>query len=84
MQEKKQKMLKIKDNIPLKELEKLGFEYEDFYDTYEFSVSASVMQVKKDRRLTLEGDVFDEKEGTQYLNVIYSLIKADMVEKVED
>lgn len=77
-------MLKIKDNIDLFELEKFGFEYEDFYDVYEFSVSASVMQVKKDRCLTLEGDIFDEKEGNQYLNVIYSLIKSDMVEKVEN
>ena len=75
-------MLKIKDNIDISELEKFGFEYEDFDDIYEFSVSASVMQVKRDRCLTLEGDIFDEKEGNQYLNVIYSLIKADMVEKV--
>lgn len=77
-------MLKIKDGIDLKELEKFGFECEDFHDNYEFSTHASVMQVKEDRCLTLEGDIFDEKEGNQYLNVIYSLIKADMVEKVEN
>lgn len=77
-------MLKIKDNIDLKELEKFGFEYEYYYDVYEFSASASVMQVKRDRCLKLEGDIFDEKQGNQYLNVIYSLIKADMVEKVGD
>ena len=77
-------MLKIKDNIDLKELEKFGFEYEYYYDVYEFLASASVMQVKRDRCLKLEGDIFNEKEGNKHLNVIYSLIKADMVEKARD
>ena len=76
-------MLKIKDNIPLTELETFGFEYEDFYDVYEFSVSASVMQVKRDRKIRLMGDI-DKKEGDKIIDLIYSLIKADLVEKVEN
>ena len=55
-------MLKIKDNVDVKELEKFGFkpdEYDLFYGFYQ----------------TYNGKSYD---------VLYDLIKANLVEKVED
>lgn len=85
-------MLKIKDNIELKELEKFGFitnenraTYQNCYDEYIF--------IDNKKRIGIEKDYyFDELDigGTStccifsvlLLNTIYDLIKADMVEKV--
>lgn len=67
-------MLKIKDNVNLKELEKFGFEYDDVFGKY-----------KKVKNGT-EGifvQVWNRKIymlGWRLLDTIYDLIKADMVE----
>lgn len=74
-------MLKIKDSVGLKELKKFGFEYLKFDRIYEFGVDASIIQVKRDRKIRLVGDIFDYKQGDMYIDLIYSLIKADLVEK---
>ncbi len=76
-------MLKIKDNIPLKELKKFGFSYYKFDRIYEFGAGCYIVEVKRDRKIRFTGDV-DRKEGDEIIDLIYSLIKADLVEKVEN
>ena len=94
-------MLKIKDNVDLKELEKFGFEYDDYLEEYVKSINSlktkgtfipyvhtGEMFIKKDRTIY-------EKISNNYWNVenehkeaideiISELIKADLVERVED
>lgn len=74
-------MLKIKNSVALKELEKFGFSYYKFDMIYEFGTSCAIMEVKRDRKIRFMGDV-DKKEGDKIIDLIYSLIKADLVEKV--
>lgn len=107
-------MLKIKDNVDLKELEKFGFEtgYYDYYTTkkevvipcycYECECSEedtghnkiyenqiNYMVDKKTRmidRMTYGGEDsyhFNIMNSEDY-NLLYDLIKADLVEKVEE
>ena len=77
-------MLKIKDNVDLKELEKFGFKnklnicYKPKKGTWE------VIEIKVDREtkiISFPGlsDTFHTREDT-----LYDLIKADLVEKIED
>ena len=75
-------MLKIKDNVDLKELEKFGFDnfgvcykaYGDF--GMQFFVNKGTREIKR-----LHPDSLRE-EPTE--DEIFALIKADLVEKVED
>lgn len=76
-------MLKIKDSISLSELKKFGFSYYKFDRIYEFGTSCAIVQVKRDRKIRLMGDI-DRKEGDNIIDLIYSLIKDDLVEKVEN
>ena len=76
-------MLKIKDSISLSELKKFGFSYYKFDRIYEFGTSCAIVQVKRDRKIRLVGDI-DRKEGDNIIDLIYSLIKDDLVEKVEN
>lgn len=68
-------MLKIKDNIPLKELEKFGFENKSDY--VKICASGRVIVLKRTKELFIEEYSCD---GTLY-DTIYDLIKADMVRK---
>lgn len=74
-------MLKIKDNIPLDELEKFGFkelgkQYEKYFG------SETLIVRKSDRRIYIEThNMWDIAEDC--LGALHDLIKADMVEKVE-
>ena len=84
-------MLKIKDSVDLKELEKFGFKYSSYNNSY-------MIDLGEDRRgacctLYIENRILyidfggDDNgySGNDILNdVIYDLIKADMVEKVEE
>ena len=75
-------MLKIKDNVDLKELEKYGFEYkkgiiikeQGAYCNYATSIDVA------DRTIT------PYHAGFSYYDyeIIYNLTKADLVEKVDD
>ena len=76
-------MLKIKDSVALKELKKFGFSYCKFDRIYDFGVCCGIVEVKRDRKIRFMGDV-DRKEGDKIIDLIYSLIKADLVEKVEN
>lgn len=75
-------MLKIKDNVDLKELEKFGFDLElnitDAYDQI-YCFDSRLMFDKIDKNIIIP--MFNE--GTA-LDTLYDLIKADLVEKVED
>lgn len=73
-------MLKIKDNIDLKELEKYGFKEEkicmskDLYQGYE-----DINIYQDDRQIDISLDGWE----TNNLDILYDLIKDDLVEKVE-
>lgn len=85
-------MLKIKDNVDLKELLKMGFEHTEGTNVYQhnaivdkedrmFGVNSVIISfLSTDRILHIYCD--KEREFTE-IDIIYDLIKADMVEKVE-
>lgn len=77
-------MLKIKDNVDLKELEKFGFKYvknsnypmlsnEEYY--YDYIGTIAIYETR---------DIIVKHTGTETMNTLYDLIKADLVEKVEE
>ena len=78
-------MLKIKDNVDLKELEKFGFKKYggvytyDLYESYGDYVSIQVAPENKiiDMSINYEDGIIDN------LDIIYDLIQAGLVEKVE-
>ena len=76
-------MLKIKDNVDLKELEKYGFTYFEngAYKLYEIDDWNSWLGVETKNRILQIGvrDYIDIKDDT-----LYDLIKADLVEKVDE
>ena len=94
-------MLKIKDNVDLKELEKFGFEYsKHIINTYDkeinyYPLGDSVpccryyLTVNEENRhiynsiygLTWQGKT--DNYNIEFLDTLYDLIKADLVEKVE-
>lgn len=72
-------MLKIKDNVDLKELEKFGFKYHkkqrNQYEYYSFiSTEALLIVIYNDRKI-----FFLDKAG---LDILFDLIQAGLVEKV--
>lgn len=96
-------MLKIKDNVDLKELEKFGFiyrehyknyskghfdkDYEDYVDNY-IQVGNDKILSPYTRILNGHDTEYCDKNQTniknQFLDTLYDLIKADLVEKVDD
>lgn len=80
-------MLKIKDNVDLKELEKYGFEENSFYysKTFNFEYYEVKIDVEKDRKyLIIQNDYYDSDYACYIPNLIYDLIKADLIEKVSE
>lgn len=81
-------MLKIKDNVDLKELEKFGFEEDEaqyfYYGFTEPNDKSEIrIYVEKDTKLISTG--FDPFVSPYKIHdKIYDLIKADLVEKVEE
>lgn len=74
-------MLKIKDNIPLTELEKFGFEFDG--KEWQYATNFEVLGVQDNRCIfILVDNSFGIAEDT--FGILYDLIKADMVEKVEN
>ena len=76
-------MLKIKDNVDLKELEKFGFELCEYVLFYEYHSKSdykdSIMINMKNKRLLF----YQNFNGKSY-DTLYDLIKAGLVEKVKD
>lgn len=79
-------MLKIKDNVDLKELEKFGFKIKScFTDKYGKTMYAYGFLVASriTRELSISSGV-DEVNGDEEIAKLYDIIKADLVEKVEE
>ena len=74
-------MLKIKDNVDLKELEKYGFDLEQTKDEFDqiWGFDRGLSFYKDSRTIILPWNNQDIA-----LDVLYDLIKADLVEKVEN
>ena len=76
-------MLKIKNNVDLKELEKFGFKYfkNGDYKVWEIDNWNSYLGVEtKNRMLQIGCQDYNDIEE----DIIYDLIKADLVEKVDE
>lgn len=75
-------MLKIKDNVDLKDLEKYGFKYDNKHE-YEigYIFHGYISIDKKDRLIK---PIYDENMWISIDDLLYDLIKADLVEKVDD
>lgn len=76
-------MLKIKDNVDLKKLEKYYFVRDYFIDEWvyykeykHYAYEESLIVYEKDREI--------QAKGIRLLDTLYDLIKADLVEKVDD
>ncbi len=86
-------MLKIKDNVDLKELKKYGFKYTpNCYDNYKLCLQndlegAIYIKITKNRIVypVVDLDVYNlsNKNEFQIHDILYDLIKADLVEKVD-
>ena len=78
-------MLKIKDDVDLKELEKFGFYPDDFLEDKVAIYSNGNVHIE------IYDEIYDKWNSRKiyaltsaYLDVLYDLIKADLVEKVGD
>ena len=81
-------MLKIKDEVDLKELEKFGFKIDRELtdDEIIFSKKEHYQKIcisKNDRNLFLYEN-FNSNAFLLHCNTLYDLIEADLVEKVEE
>ena len=82
-------MLKLKDNVDLKELEKYGFKYDELNKGYKVqsshfkSYGNAEMFIYENHNLFFNQSAYFTNE--QFLiDVLYDLIKADLVEKIDD
>lgn len=79
-------MLKIKDNLDLKELEKFGFEQDfnplDIRNATIYIDSDKIIHIVSIDNLWYDKDYYYNWNSDT--DIIYDLIKADMVEKVEE
>ena len=74
-------MLKVKDNVDLKELEKYGFEYNEYTKNYENDKCD--MLIKTQRTLDIS-TYLEMLDLDMYQELLYDLIKDGLVEKVDD
>lgn len=85
-------MLKIRDGVDLKELEKFGFTTsKKVKDKYNFDTKLvkAVFKSEDDfNAMTISNkrsiDLTDYFENIKWLDTLYDLIKADLIEKVDD
>ena len=86
-------MLKIRDGIDLKELEKFGFKRNknDYYrcrrNDYYLNISQGVsISIMSDTRWIMLDSIkgFHREHEIVYQNILFDLIQANMVEKVSD
>lgn len=79
-------MLKIKDNVDLKELEKYGFKYSSFEDWHYFFDNLSI-SLGDNREIVIDfnDDDYCELEiAINLLNLLYDLIQDGLAEKVDE
>lgn len=79
-------MLKIKDSVPLSELEKFGFKYVEiqYGKEYHLLVGGEILSIMEDNR-----GIYIQTENMWNIaedsfGLLFDLIKADLVEKVEN
>ena len=84
-------MLKIKDNVDLKELEKFGFEKDEYkedvemvYNYEEFRTEEIRIYKNKEISIYIDDELYCCAIDTEFLEVLFDLIQAGLVEKVED
>lgn len=80
-------MLKIKDNVDLKELEKFGFQYvsSEYYDYYWKKVYlGNDMDDRIIYKILDDGEIQIIRLDGELDDTLYDLIKADLVEKVDE
>lgn len=80
-------MLKIKDNVNLEVLHNYGFVHlDEMEDTYTYHIPSEYGQ-KKDLHINKYGfmgiEMYGSYHGMSIPDIVYDLIKADLVEKVE-
>ena len=77
-------MLKIKDSVDLKELKKFGFSYKEKENYYFIGFPFGGTNISIGEKRIIDFD--DEWWGDDFelIDTLYSLIKADLVEKVEN
>ena len=77
-------MLKIKDNIDLKELEKYGFKYADGENYHKSNLNMNI-SLGDNQELNIKcDDYYFDEDINECIEWIYDLIKDDLVEKVDD
>ena len=78
-------MLKIRDNIDLKELEKFGFKkgFDDYY-IQDNNYNVIIQFNKENKIIRTRTTDYNFLQVRATWNIIYDLIKADLVEKVDD
>ena len=88
-------MLKIRENIELKELEKYGFVNDEIYGR---KVKVKKMMTKekwnaeiveidlitRQLQIFVDDEYYENYTNSDTLDFIYDLIKADLIEKVDD
>lgn len=77
-------MLKIKDSVPLTELEKFGFSYKEKENYYFIGFPFGGANISIGEKRIIDFD--DEWWGEDFdlIDTLFDLIKADLVEKVEN
>lgn len=77
-------MLKIKEDVDLKELEKFGFKYTIGEDFHKYNLNMD-LSLGDNRELNIEcDDCYFDDDIKECIEWIYDLIQAGIVEKVED
>lgn len=76
-------MLKIKDNVDLKELEKFGFKPDEYDLFYEYQLKSKCKDIIMINMRNKNFGFYQTYNGKSY-DILYDLIKAGLVEKVED
>ena len=84
-------MLKIKDNVDLKELEKYGFKYDDeskvYYKSCKGTFNKFIIPIEEDLDV-FKGQIIFHNESnfqtTLYLDTLYELIQDDLVEQIKE
>ena len=80
-------MLKIKNNIDLKELEKFGFEYSGCFDKYTAGYTNRELWLSIDcitKEIKMNEPFRDNDEKENNIDVNFDLIQAGLIEKVDD
>ena len=80
-------MLKIRDDVGLKELEKFGFKLNNHFDLftrYEYKPDSGICLYIDEARILSVFPTYYDKLAPEIMDKLYDLIKAGLVEKVED